>query len=146
MKKRLLIVLLYCFTHALVQAQTPVTPETLRLLCNGPVFERAETMPKLIHGTSVYSDSLTAYMRAHQLAIPSGQLILRIAILATGDVQFVGVLDSTITAPGNLIDAVLAVRDQWKPATQNKYLVCCYSKLVLELSDDKIRVSVPERK
>lgn len=145
MKKQLLIVLLYSFTHTLAQAQTPVTPESLRLLCKGPVFERAETMPQLVHGAVVYADSLTAYMRAHQLVITSGQLTLRIAILATGDVQFVAVLDSTITAPGNLIQAVQEVRGQWKPAKQNKYLVCCYRKLVLELTDDKILVSVPER-
>ena len=127
------------------KAQFKANYDTLRKICNGPVFIRCEVMPYLTHGTDAYADTIKKFLSARGKIIAPGKVTLRLTIIKTGEVIFTEVEDSTITDTYDLISAITAISGQWTPGTQNKHLVCCYRRVYIEITENNLKVTVPER-
>ena len=136
------IVLLFSLTSI---GQGNANYDTLRKLCSGPIFTTCEVMPYLTKGSDKYADTLKKYLAIKNKIITPGTVTLRLSILATGEIKFIEVENSTITDPAELISAIGNISNQWTPGTQNKYLVCCYRRLSIEVTENTLKVTVPKR-
>jgi hypothetical protein len=127
------------------KAQEKANYDTLRRICQGPVFTLCEVMPYLTNGSDAYADTLMKYLKDRGKMPAPGKVTLRLSILATGEIRFVEVENSTITDTHELISAIDAISNQWTPGTQNKHLVCCYRRLYIEVTENNLMVTVPKR-
>jgi hypothetical protein len=102
-------------------------------------------MPHLTNGSNSYADTLQKYLSMRKKVIAAGKIALRLSILATGEIKFIEIESSTIAEPQELINAIESISNQWTPGTQNKYLVCCYRRLYIEVTENNLKVTVPKR-
>ena len=119
--------------------------DTLRRLCNGPVFSLCEVMPYLTNGSDAYADTLKKYLSGRDIKIAPCKVTLQLVILRSGEMKFIQVEDSTLADTHELINAIEAIANQWTPGTQNKHLVCCYRRIYIEITENNLKVTVPER-
>ncbi len=126
------------------KAQYKANYDTLRKICDGPVFTLCEVMPYLTNGSDAYADTLKKYLSAGNKMITPGKVTLRLTILKTGEIKFIEVENSTITDTLDLISAIGTISNQWTPGTQNKHLVCCYRRLYIEVTENDLKVTVPD--
>ena len=136
------VVLLFSLTS---KGQDKANYDTLRKLCDGPIFTTCEVMPYLTNGSDAYADTLTKYLSTRNKVVASGKATLLLSILATGEIKFIEVESSTIADIHDLINAIGTISNQWTAGTQNKYLVCCYRRLNIDITENKIKVTVPKR-
>jgi hypothetical protein len=127
------------------KAQNKANYDTLRKLCGGPIFTTCEVMPYLTNGRDSYADTLLKYLSTKKKVITPGKITLRLSILATGEIKFIEIESSTIADTQELVNAIAAISNQWTPGTQNKYLVCCYRRLYIEVTENNLKVTVPKR-
>jgi hypothetical protein len=126
-------------------AQDKAKYDSLRKICDGPVFTTCEVMPYLTKGNDAYADTLKKYLLARNKVIPPGKVTFRLSILATGEIKFIEVEKSTISDTNELTSAVANISNQWTPGTQNKHLVCCYRRLDIDVTENNLKVTVPDR-
>jgi hypothetical protein len=126
------------------KAQDKANYDTLRKLCNGPIFTLCEEMPYLTKGSDAYADTIKHYLATKNQILNPGKFWLNLSVLATGEIKYIEVLSSDINNSKELIDAVADISNQWTPGKQNKRLVCCYRRLNIEVTDNNIKVTVPK--
>ncbi|HEV7423851.1 MAG TPA: hypothetical protein VGO21_01550 [Candidatus Paceibacterota bacterium] len=136
------IILLLALTG---NAQYKANYDTLRKICDGPVFTMCEVMPYLTNGSVAYADTLTKYLSTRDKMIAPGKVSIILTIIRTGEIKFIDVENSTITDTHDLTSAIEDISNQWTPGTQNKHLVCCYRRIYIEVTEDSLKVTVPER-
>ncbi len=128
-----------------VNGQAKAINDSLRKICNGPVFTLLEVMPYPSHGSDAYADTLKKYLSAQKKVIVPGNVTLRLIIFANAEVKFIEVEKSTIPNTDELVKAIENITNQWTPGTQNKRLVCCYRRMHIKVSKSNIKVKVPDR-
>ena len=136
------VVLLFSLT---CKGQDKANYDTLRKLCDGPIFTTCEVMPYLTNGSDAYADTLKKYLSTKNKVISPGKVTLVLSILATGEIKFIEIESSTIIDTHELINAIGTISNQWTPGTQNKYLVCCYRRLYIDVTENNLKVTVPKR-
>jgi len=119
--------------------------DTLRVLCEGPIFTLCEKMPNLKNGTSAFADTLKQYLQSRNEFPIHGEISLILAILRTGEVKYVRVQQGEVDKPDILIKALKYLSNQWLPGVQNGHLVCCYRRIKIEFLEDKIEITIPGR-
>ena len=127
------------------KAQLKANYDTLRKICEGPVFTLCEVMPYLTNGSEAYADTLMKYLSGRDIKIAPGKVTLQLVILRSGEMKFIQVEDSTMADTHELINAMEAIANQWTPGTQNKHLVCCYRRIYIEVTENNLKVTVPKR-
>jgi hypothetical protein len=145
MTKYNLFLIVALLTKLTINAQDKANYDSLRKICDGPVFTLCEVMPYLTNGSDAYADTLKKYLSTRNKIIAPGKVTLLLSILATGEIKFIEVEKSTIPDINELINAIGSISNQWTAGTQNKYLVCCYRRLFIEVTEDKLMVTVPKK-
>lgn len=146
MNKIKLLSALLLFATLSCSAQKKQTYDTLRAICEGPVFTTCEEMPYLKNGAKVYADSIKKYLAGKTQILNPGKISLQLAILRNGEIKYVEILNGDMNTYADLIGAVKDISNQWMPGKQNGYLVCCYRKLYIELLQaNNIKITVPDR-
>lgn len=145
MTKYNLFLIVALLTKLTINAQDKANYDSLRKICDGPVFTLCEVMPYLTNGSDAYADTLKKYLSTRNKIIAPGKVTLLLSILATGEIKFIEVEKSTIPDINELINAIGSISNQWTAGTQNKYLVCCYRRLFIEVTEDKLKVTVPKK-
>jgi hypothetical protein len=126
-------------------AQDKAKYDSLRKICDGPVFTTCEVMPYLTKGSDAYADTLKKYLLIRNKVITPGKVTFRLSILATGEIKFIEIEKSTISDTDELINAIANISNQWTPGIQNKHLVCCYRRLYIDVTENNLKVTVPDR-
>lgn len=99
-------------------------------------------MPDFKYGTTVFQDSLTAYLKIRNELPDSGLVSLRLVVSKSGDILGGETLNDTRTNTEAIINAFKALSDQWKAGTQNNRNVNVYRRLDVEFSGGQAVVSL----
>lgn len=142
MKLVLILVLLATLSS---KAQDKQKNDSLRTICDFPIFTTCEQMPYLKNGAEAYSDTLKQYLANRNITIAPGKISFLLSILKTGEIKYVEVLSGDPGAYPELSNAIKIISDQWIPGKQNGRKVCCYRKMHIEIRDNNIKITVPER-
>ncbi len=145
MMQKVIVLIIFTFSALLSSAQKSDSYDTLKILCEGPIFTLSEKMPRLKNGNTAFEDSLKQYLKNINEFPRPCKVSLTLAILKSGEVKYAFLTDGTVENLDGIIKALKSLSYHWSPAIQNGHIVCCYRPIELEFSQDKVAIKMVGR-
>ena len=122
MKRKISIAIALIISTLPPLGQDIVNYDTLKSLCEGPIFIQCEKMPFLKIGIPAFEDTLKQYLKKEDALPKRGSITLSLAILRSGEVKYITVMEGQIKKLDLLIKAVKEL-SKWSPGIQNGFIV-----------------------
>jgi len=147
MFNKLCFILFFSVSSIYVKAQSMQDMDSLQLKnindsCGSIIFTRTEIMPDFKNGKQAFEDSLSNYLGEKNKKIRSGTIEFELVICKNGDVVACNRLRGGTAYEEVLFGWLINSKNLFMPATQNKYVVCCWQNLTLNFSGDKINAFI----
>jgi hypothetical protein len=140
---KLFFVVIFLVASLVGLSQSESNIDSVRVLCNGPIFTLCEKMPFLIAGSKALEDSLYIDLKSRDQFPESGSLSLTLTITNYGQIYFEKVRETNIDKSQEVINSILRFSSLWSPGIQNGRKVCCYRNIKFSFKRNRVIIHVP---